>query len=405
MSRISIISTKKFKDVVITLRFANQDQSKKTQRALLALMLSDRSAKYNSKVKMNQKLDNMFGATLTSSVHDYGQAHVLDLSLGVLNEKFVKADLFEDQIQLLQELVYHPLLTKEVFNEAVQVLKDMLLRESDNLSSYTSKQALRLAGEGFPLAYDRIGNLKALETITLEDVQQEMKSLLKNDVLNIIVVGDVNKEKTTSLLNATFTNNNIHDSFKSSYLLTSNEVKNKVEKRETQQAYMTIVYDTNTLNYGKEYWVLQIMSMILGGLPNSFLFQEVREKRSLCYTIRASVRGYDGVMFISSGVRLDSVDQAVDLSLLQVDRIIASEFTDELLESAKSMLVDSIYRTDDSNRRMIDSQYRKIILDEDVDTNEIIEMVNQVSRKEVIKVAKRLKLNTIYKLVGKDLHA
>ena len=57
MSQVSIISTKKFKDVVVTLRSAKNDQSNNTERALLALMLSDRSSTYYTKVKMNRKND------------------------------------------------------------------------------------------------------------------------------------------------------------------------------------------------------------------------------------------------------------------------------------------------------------------------------------------------------------
>ena len=384
MSRISIIST---------------------VRSLLSLMLSDRSQKYDTKVKMNQKLDKMFGATLNSSVSNYGQAHVLDISLGVLNEKFVKSDLLNDQINLLHQLIYHPLLNNSVFNEAKQVLKDMLLRETDNLSSYTTKQALRVAGKGFPLEYNRLGNLKELENVTLKDVEAEMQSLLINDVLDIIVIGDVEEVYTKALLNKRFVDNNTNHNFESNYLVKTKEVSEVLEKRDTQQAYLTIVYNTNTLNVNIEYWALQLMSMILGGLPNSFLFQEVREKRSLCYSIRSTVRGYDGIMYISAGVRLDSIDEAINLSIKQVKRLLKDEFSDELFESAKSMLVDSIYKTDDSNRRMVDSQYRKIILDEDINTKELVALVNSIKRSQIVDAANKLELNTIYRLVREDENA
>lgn len=403
MNRISIIPLKKFKDVVVTLRFASENQNNKTQRSLLALMLSDRSQKYDSKVKMNKKLDNMFGATLTSSVHNYGQAHVLDLSLGVLNEKFVKSDLFQDQIELLHELLYRPLLNENVFLEAKQVLKDMILREIDNLQSYANKQALKIAGQDYPLAYDRLGNLEALDKIDLKDVLKEMDSLLLNDVLNIIVVGDVNKEKTENLLNKHFTDNFKNTDFKSNYLIKSSKIKQIEESRDINQAYLTIVYNTHTKNTGKDYWALQLMSMILGGLPNSFLFQEVREKRSLCYTIRSTIRGYEGIMTIDAGVRLDSIDQAVDISIAQVDRLLKGDFTDELFISAKKMLIDSMYKTDDSNRRMIVSHYRNIILKENFTTLDLIEIVSKINRSDIVRLAKKLELNTIYKLVrGKD---
>lgn len=400
MSEVSIISTKKFKDVVISLRFASENQNTKTQRALLSLMLSDRSSKYNSKVKMNQKLDNMFGANLSSSVFDYGQAHIIEFSFGVLNEKFVKADLLSDQIDMLYEIVYHPLLSMEVFLEAKQVLEDILNRDTDNLASYTRKQALKLAGEGYPLANNRIGTLEALASVTLDDVKAELASMLLNDVLNIIVIGDVEKEKTEKMILNRFTTNIKNDTFKNNYLVKSESVKEKTEIKDTQQAYMTIVYDTNTLNIGAQYWHLQIMSMILGQLPNSFLFQEVREKRSLCYSIGANVSGYDGTMIISAGVRLDSVDQAIELSQAQVVRIINDEFSDDLFQSAITMLINGIYKTDDSNRRMIDSQYRRLILNEDYDTDGLIQLIKTISRQDVVAVASKLKLNTIYKVVG-----
>lgn len=405
MSRISIIPLKKFKDVVVTLRFASENQNNKTQRSLLALMLSDRSQKYDSKVKMNKKLDNMFGATLTSSVHNYGHSHVLDLSLGVLNEKFVKSDLFQDQIELLHELLYRPLLNEKVFLEAKQVLKDMILREIDNLQSYANKQALQIAGQGYPLAYDRLGSLEVLEKVDLKDILKEMDSLLVNDVLNIIVVGDVNKEKTENLLNKYFTDNLKNTDFKSNYLIKSSKIKKIEESRDINQAYLTIVYNTQTKNTGKDYWALQLMSMILGGLPNSFLFQEVREKRSLCYTIRSTIRGYEGIMTIDAGVRLDSIDQAVDISIAQVDRLLKGDFCDELFVSAKRMLIDSIYKTDDSNRRMIVSHYRNIILKENFTTSDLIELVSKIERSDIVRLAKKLELNTIYKLVRGKKHA
>ncbi len=405
MSEVSIISTKKFKDVVISLRFASENQTVKTQRALLSLMLSDRSSKYNSKVKMNQKLDNMFGATLSSSVFDYGQAHIIELSLGVLNEKFVKANLLHDQIEMLHELVYNPLLSNDVFLEAKQILEDILNRDSDNLASYCRKQALKIAGEGYPLANNRIGTLKALKTVTLDDVKKELASMLSNDVLNVIVIGDVKKESTEEMLLKRFNTNNKNKTFKNNYLVQSKKVKEKSETKDTQQAYMTIVYDTNTKNVNAQYWHLQIMSMILGQLPNSFLFQEVREKRSLCYSIGANVSGYDGTMIISAGVRLDSVDQAIKLSQEQVERIINDEFSDELFQSAITMLISSIYKTDDSNRRMIDSHYRRLILNEDYDTNGLIKLVKTITRKDIVAVAAKLKLNTIYKVVGDSKNA
>lgn len=398
MANEKIITTKKFKDVLISLRFASEDLSKKTERSLIALMISDRSEKYYSKEKVNEKLDNMFGANLSFAIKDYGKAHVLELSLSVLNEQFVKSDLLEDQIAFLSQLVYKPLLTKEVFLEAKQVLKDILNREGDNLNSYSVKKGIQLAGEGFPLAYNRIGSLEALEKVSLADIKEEYNKIINENLLNIIVIGDVEKDKTRILLKDYFKESK-PKKINSNYLITTSDIKEKTEYKDSQQAYLTIVYNTHTLNVKKDYWTLQLMSMMLGQLPNSLLFLEVREKRSLCYSIRASVKGYDGIMYISSGVEKDSIEEAIEVSKKQVLRMQKGDFSEQLFLSAKSLLIDSIYQSEDSNKRMVDSEYRKIILNKDYNSEDLISLIKKITIKEIKEVAQKLQLNTVYKIV------
>lgn len=141
------------------------------------------------------------------------------------------------------------------------------------------------------------------------------------------------------------------------------------------------------------------MSMMLGQLPNSLLFLEVREKRSLCYSIRASVKGYDGIMYISSGVEKDSIEEAIEVSKKQVLRMQKGDFSEQLFLSAKSLLIDSIYQSEDSNKRMVDSEYRKIILNKDYNSEDLISLIKKITIKEIKEVAQKLQLNTVYKIV------
>ena len=66
------------------------------------------------------------------------------------------------------------------------------------------------------------------------------------------------------------------------------------------------------------------------------------------------------------------------------------------------MLINSIYQTEDSSSRLIDSYYRQIILAENSNTDDLVEIIESINFSEVVEISKRLKLNTIYKLVNEE---
>ncbi len=285
-----------------------------------------------------------------------------------------------------------------MFKEAKVMLKDLMDREKDNLGSYVVNESLKIAGKGFPLEVSRFGNKEELESLSLEDIRNTYASMIEDDSLQIMVVGDVIEDNVKRIFK-TFFKHHPHYVFENHYLVTNNTEELVVIERAIPSPYFSVVYNTHTSNKGREYWALQLMSMVLGQLPNSFLFQEVREKRSLCYFIRSMVLGYDGVMVVTSGVRDQSEDEAIELVQVQIDRIIKGEVSDELFDSAKVMMSNSIYQTDDANRRIVDSEYRKIILDEDLNTQDLLDLINDIKKEELVDVAERLELNTTYKMV------
>ncbi len=397
MNNIKVIEDHKFKDTLISLRFAAKKNSNVASRALLSIMLSDRSEKYNSKVLMNEKLDNMFGASLSSSVFNYGKAHIIELSLSALSERYVDEALLDAQVEMLSELVYYPLLNEHIFNEAKDLLIDMINREKESLGSYVVNESLRVAGKGFPLEKSRYGDLEGVKATTLDDVKAEYLSMVNNDSLNIIVVSDVSEPIIIEVFNKHFKEHN-SDSFETSYLVDNNSEKIIVEEKSIPSPYYSIIYNTHTLNVDKDYWSLQLMCMVLGQMPSSFLFQEVREKRSLAYSVRSMVAAYDGVMVITGGVRAGHTDEAIEISLAQVKRVQDNEVSEDLFKSAQVMLKNSIRQTDDNSRRIIDSEYRKILLNETLNTNDLLNLVDEITLSDITDIANRLQLNVIYKL-------
>lgn len=65
---------------------------------------------------------------------------------------------------------------------------------------------------------------------------------------------------------------------------------------------------------------MRLMNALLGGTPHSLLFQNVREKMSLCYYCASSYDRHKGVFLIDSGVEETDAARAEEAVLEQLDR-------------------------------------------------------------------------------------
>ncbi len=68
--------------------------------------------------------------------------------------------------------------------------------------------------------------------------------------------------------------------------------------------------------------------MMFGGDPSSVLFNEVREKQSLAYSIHSQIDGKNGYLFVLSKVS-DKYETAKDIIISEFEKIKAGDFTEE----------------------------------------------------------------------------
>ncbi len=89
--------------------------------------------------------------------------------------------------------------------------------------------------------------------------------------------------------------------------------------KDLEQAHFAMAFETASYR-DDEIYTAQVFSLALGGGMSSRLFQEVREKRGLCYTIYAQAGAYadTGSLTIYAGT---SGDDIADLSTLCIDEL------------------------------------------------------------------------------------
>ena len=165
------------------------------------------------------------------------------------------------------------------------------------------------------------------------------------------------------------------------------------------------MYPTHVALSSPDYWTLRTGSCIFGQLPTSLLFQEVREKRSLCYSIYSSILSYDGVMSVSTGIDGSHLEEVKELVEQQRKRMADGDFDEEMLSTAKEMLINSILASEDDPVSMINREFQNCLLGQAQKLEEISDQIRQVDRKAIMKLFAKMQCKAVFALIQKeDVH-
>ncbi|MGB0505436.1 MAG: M16 family metallopeptidase [Pikeienuella sp.] len=110
------------------------------------------------------------------------------------------------------------------------------------------------------------------------------------------------------------------------------------EVKDLEQAHVAMAFEAPSFS-DPGFYATQLMSVALGGGMSSRLFQEIREKRGLCYTIFAQAGAYSdgGVATIYAGTGADQVAELASVTA-DVMRAAAEELTQAELDRARAQM-------------------------------------------------------------------
>jgi predicted Zn-dependent peptidase len=164
-----------------------------------------------------------------------------------------------------------------------------------------------------------------------------------------------------------------------------------VEERDTNQSHLRMIYRPDVAVADvRERAALSIYSTLLGGSMGSRLFDEIREKRGLCYSVYAIAHAFADVPILQLGSGLDSAKCIEAYTRMReiVDELRKDGPTEEEVHRARAYaagrLVLSFENTNAVARYAANQQ---IVFGESIDPDEAIEALDAVTFDEVRDVA------------------
>ena len=163
------------------------------------------------------------------------------------------------------------------------------------------------------------------------------------------------------------------------------------EGRDLEQVHVLLGFDS--VGYlDPEYYAASVLSTLFGGGMSSRLFQEVREKRGLVYSVYSFVSAYrDGGMFgIYAGTGESEVGELIPVVCDEL-RKVARDATDEEVVRARAQLKASILMSlESTNARCEQLAQQILIYGRPLSVDEVVGKIEAVGAEDVRRLAERL---------------
>ncbi len=405
---VHIIKTKEFKTVTFEVNFLRKEKKEEiTIRNFLSEILVQSSKNYPTKRLITKKSMELYNANIISSNSRIGNLSNLSFSLNFLNEKYTEPNMFKNTLDFFFEVLFNPLIINNEFDlKTFKVVKKLINNEiksvKDNMTKYSLIKMLEHLGKNEAYAHNGYGYLEDLELITPKTLYEYYNEVLKCDKVDIMVIGDVEEDEVVNYIHENFKINTVKKSLPSPMIF-HDKIRSRAKKEEEweniAQSKLNIGFKLKDLSKYELRYVLPIFSEILGGGTSSKLFQNVREKNSLAYYINSMPRIFDNLFVIYAGINKSDFDKTVNLIKKELTKMKKGKISDEELENAKKSMITSVDTITDSQRRILNMYYTNELIGGD-DILKRIETIKNITKEDVVRLANKLKIDTIYLMYG-----
>lgn len=306
----------------------------------------------------------------------------------------IDAEQAHTAIDLLHDMIFHSLYdTKEMNKERKVIIEEIKMYE-ENPIMHIEDLLEEAMFDGNPLGRNIAGTAETMTTMKRSDLIDYRDEYYTPSEMVVVLAGNVPKDAKAQL-EKTFGSVKASKKEPTSYMPFGEMPERKSPRigrqyKPVKQIQLALGFPTVGRRH-KDQYALKLLANILGGAMSSRLFIEVRERRGLCYFVRAGSDAYDdvGVFNIRAGLDAERIDEALKAIVRELKKIRKDGVTAQELRYAKDQAEGAIKLSLENSSRRAEFYGRQELFRGEMDTPAArIEKLKKVTRADVLRVAK-----------------
>ncbi len=294
-------------------------------------------------------------------------------------------------IELLGEVITTPALRDDDIANERQVILEELAMDDDSPDDVAHRAFMRHLFPGHPLGRETAGSVETVESVTPDDVREFFNAHYRAGSSVVVVTGPLDHDETLRQVETAFSGLPSGDG-RVARAGVGAPTSGEVMHDDTEQVHLVVGMQALQRD-DPDREVLDVVNHVFGGGLSSRLFDEIRERRGLAYSVYSGATAYadSGAFTIYAGTQPAHAPEVMGLVYEQLDLLLKDGITDDELDIAKGYLMGAFeLGLEDTGSRMsrtasqlvtlgkvrgVDEQVSRWAAVQQVDTRRVIERI------------------------------
>lgn len=313
-------------------------------------------------------------------------------------------DKYECGLDILSDIIWNNTIPEEEFDMEKQVILEEIKMYMDNPSDLALDELMGVMNKQYPNRQSISGTIEDVSNITREQMINFINKYYIPKNISIVVTGNFDENKVIDFLN---NYSDIDYNYDNLILKDDNFVANFDN---SDELIITKGNEQSIISFGVfcppasdlEHYVGQVFSVMLGGNCSSKLHVEIREKRGLAYRASCDIFTLKDIGVIEGiiGTSENNIDKVKHIIQKEINNFQNGNFENKLLEDAKSYIIGQRMLSMDNCNCVNEYLCDEIINDYSINENDYINIINKVTKQDIINFANKY-LNGIYYVIVK----
>jgi zinc protease len=265
----------------------------------------------------------------------------------------LKGDL-NDVFKAFADVLQNPEFRADKLDIAQKELFDAISRRNDEIGEIARRETVKLA-YGADNPYARQAEYATVAAVTRQDlIDWHGKYVHPNNII-LGISGDFDSAAMESKLHAAF------DAWPKGPAVPKNQIQYQpappgyylIAKEDVNQSSIHMV-GLGTTRDNPDYYAISVFNEAFGGGFSSRLFNDIRTKRGLAYSVGGGIGtnfGHPGILQVSIGTKSQTTIEAIQAAREDIDNLSKQPITDDEIQHAKDEILNAfVFRLDSPDK-------------------------------------------------------
>ena len=403
----------KFKTACMSVNLLTQLQrDTAAMTALIPQVLRRGTSRYGDMEQLSRRMDELYGTAIEPTIRRIGEIHCPGFFASFPEGEYLPGGekLLNEVASLMAELLLSPntrggLLLPDYVESEKEKLLELIRSRVNEKRGYAMSRCIEEMCCYEDFAVSRFGSEDEAENIHYKKLTKHYRHLLQSSPVELFYCGKAGYKQVASVLKDAFSSMPRGDiDYDIGTDVRMNAVEDRVryveEEMDVSQGKLVMGFRLGECMDEPDIPAIYVFNTIYGSGANSKLFMNVREKLSLCYYASSAIVLKKGIMLVSSGIEFDKYEEAKNEIFAQLEAVKKGDISDEELETAKRSVASELRSAMDSQGELEGFWLSQAMEGLDYGPMELAELIEEVTKEDVMAIAKSIEPDLIYFLKG-----